>query len=412
MTSNDAQIDVLLRRYAGHANSNAATEHLDADELNAFAERKLPSASRARYASHLADCDDCRRLMSQLAVSAGAVVTEATSPADARDSLRQKLARFFAPSVLRYAAFAVVLTAVVGIALLIVRRSSRPDLVAQNEPSKQTQVGVVKPDEKVAQADNASQSAQEYVDRSGTVSKPAQNSNLETKRDESKVAENTAPPLKPQKETTESEARPALAKRSAEPATVAATPSYAPPPPSESERAESRSREQQNVGGLANVAGPRKAEPSYDKFGTMDRSRAGEMPKDSRAADDNRAAAGPQSTANRSSVEERPAATKREADTTTRGRETNVRRMEAAKKKTGESGDSADASETRSVGGRKFRRQGNSWVDTKLKSSMSIKNISRGSDEFDSLDAGLRSIAQQLGGEITVVWKGKAYRIR
>ena len=71
-----------------------------------------------------------------------------------------------------------------------------------------------------------------------------------------------------------------------------------------------------------------------------------------------------------------------------------------------------DQPQTRSAGGHKFRRQGNAWVDQKFKPSLSLKNISRGSDEFSSLDNGLRSIAQQLGGEIIVVWKGKAYLIK
>jgi len=43
---------------------------------------------------------------------------------------------------------------------------------------------------------------------------------------------------------------------------------------------------------------------------------------------------------------------------------------------------------------------------------MTVKSISRGSNDFDALDSGLRSIAQQLGGEVIVVWKGKAYLIR
>jgi hypothetical protein len=77
-----------------------------------------------------------------------------------------------------------------------------------------------------------------------------------------------------------------------------------------------------------------------------------------------------------------------------------------------EGSDSGDKSETRSAGGRKFRRQGNAWVDQKFKSSMSLKNVARGSDEFSSLDSGLRAIAQQLSGELIVVWKGKAYLIK
>jgi hypothetical protein len=72
----------------------------------------------------------------------------------------------------------------------------------------------------------------------------------------------------------------------------------------------------------------------------------------------------------------------------------------------------SDEEQTRSVGGRKFRKQGKAWVDQKFKSSMTLKSVARGSDDFDSLDSGLRSIAQQLGGEVIVVWKGKAYLIK
>ena len=52
------------------------------------------------------------------------------------------------------------------------------------------------------------------------------------------------------------------------------------------------------------------------------------------------------------------------------------------------------------------------WIDQKFKSSMAMKSISRGSDEFQALDSGLRSIAQQLGGQVIVVWKGHAYLIK
>ena len=43
---------------------------------------------------------------------------------------------------------------------------------------------------------------------------------------------------------------------------------------------------------------------------------------------------------------------------------------------------------------------------------MSVRNVSRESDEYRALDSGIRSIAEQLGGDVLVVWKGKAYRIQ
>src|SRR6185503_1121726 len=128
MTPNDAQIDVLMRRYAGQNRGDAAADHLDADELNAFAEGLVPPATRARYVSHLADCDNCRQLVSQLAISAGAVtkLEPAGAPA-ARASWWQNL---FAPAKLKYAAFAVVLIAAAGTLFLFMQRPRDSNLIS------------------------------------------------------------------------------------------------------------------------------------------------------------------------------------------------------------------------------------------------------------------------------------------
>ena len=69
--------------------------------------------------------------------------------------------------------------------------------------------------------------------------------------------------------------------------------------------------------------------------------------------------------------------------------------------------------ETRTVGGHKFRKQGSAWVDTAYKSSLSTINVQRGSEQYRALiadETGLRAITQQLGGEVIVVWRGHAYR--
>jgi hypothetical protein len=71
--------------------------------------------------------------------------------------------------------------------------------------------------------------------------------------------------------------------------------------------------------------------------------------------------------------------------------------------------------ETRSVAGRKFRRQGNAWVDTAYREGQSYTVVRRNSEQFRALAADepqLRRVADALGGEVTVVWKGRAYRIR
>ncbi len=71
------------------------------------------------------------------------------------------------------------------------------------------------------------------------------------------------------------------------------------------------------------------------------------------------------------------------------------------------------SSETRTVGGRNFRRQGGAWVDTSYNSSRTTINVARDSEQYRALladEPGLRTITKQLGGEVIVVWGSKAYR--
>ena len=71
------EIDILLRKlsrkqngdFAADASSGGMAEaHLDADELNAYAEQALPEALRARYTEHVADCGRCRSIVTQLSL--------------------------------------------------------------------------------------------------------------------------------------------------------------------------------------------------------------------------------------------------------------------------------------------------------------------------------------------------------
>ena len=64
-----------------------------------------------------------------------------------------------------------------------------------------------------------------------------------------------------------------------------------------------------------------------------------------------------------------------------------------------------------SVGGKTFKRENNVWYDSAYR-GQATTNVTRGTNEYKKLDAGLRGIAENLGGTIVVVWKQKAYRIQ
>jgi hypothetical protein len=409
MTPNDSEMDVLLRRFAKVGSGVKSTQHLDADELNAFAEGALPPAARSLYVSHLADCDDCRRVVGELAAASGRV-QEIAVPASQRmpaETWWQRIGGLFAPSRLRYAAFAAVLIAVAGIGYTVWRQSH------------ETSTGLESPSERVSTSESTR--APQSVEPTSTGVAPTQSpeiaKNVVTQSTpapflDQKQPRSTdvapPPPPKPADAVARNETAPSTGTttRAAEPSANAAAPSYAPPPRVETERADNRSREQQNLGYLG---GPQRGE-STDKYKVVDdRSRgAGDSAK---ARDEDRARTGSDQPVAKEESKDVAAARKRSESRTA----TLASRSAAAERQEAPKSDKAgppEEADTRTVSGRKFKRQGNAWIDVKLKSSMSIQTISRGSEGFDKLDSGLRSIAQQFGGPVVVVWKGKAYRIQ
>ena len=71
--------------------------------------------------------------------------------------------------------------------------------------------------------------------------------------------------------------------------------------------------------------------------------------------------------------------------------------------------------DTRTVAGRQFRKQGGVWIDTDYSSSRRVTDLTRGSEQYRALvgdEPEIKRIADTLDGEILVVWKSRAYRIR
>ncbi len=63
----DKEINSLLRQAArsGAFVTKNFDSHIDADEISLFAENVLPAKSRVRVTEHLADCNRCRKILSQ-----------------------------------------------------------------------------------------------------------------------------------------------------------------------------------------------------------------------------------------------------------------------------------------------------------------------------------------------------------
>ncbi|HSQ24698.1 MAG TPA: hypothetical protein VLN44_09810, partial [Pyrinomonadaceae bacterium] len=287
-----------------------------------------------------------------------------------------------------------------------------------NEPLAQQRESAVKPPTAIQDGSAANKQTNAEA-RSASPPQSAAGNDQTARADASRTAEDAPANPEPMKEAAP--AAPVTAEKKAGQAEVAqAAPSYAPLPPGET--VTQQKQEAYSTQSKAGISGPRQQQKidSLDKRASQERER--DVAKDATLSGDLARKSAPASVASnqpppsaRRVMDERAKGPMRNMQSNTVNRNENAGRAEPPKTTTSAGSDRAsteEAPQTRSAGGKKFRKQGAAWVDQKFKSSMTIKSVSRGSDEFAALDSGLRSIAQQLGGEVIVVWKGKAYLIK
>ena len=385
-------MDLLLRGLAKQPSSVSDTgnglqqddAHLDADELNAFAERVVPPAARARYMAHIADCSRCRKLVAALTAAAGLPITETKTEDRVETSFWQRLPAFLSPSVLRFAvpALAMLAVATFGIITFQQQQTRRaPDYVAQNQESATKQL-----DLKPAQETGSPQSGDQIT----TPSSPVRPANSPTVAEQQNKAGEKAISV----DGISAVASPSeyLAKDAPKPATPTA---------------------------------PQKADESQPTFAPEPGAAQGVRPQPTptREADKNEAtkqkeqAAG--DTATREAKDERQAEEERvtlsrSRKAATAGRGGALSSVATPRSESKQKRADQDA-EIREVAGRRFQRQGNTWIDLDYDAGRSAMTVVRGSEQYRVLVAdepGIRTIAERLAGEIIVVWKGRAYRIR
>ena len=357
--------------------------HLDADELNAYAENALPPATRARYTEHVADCTRCRQIVSQLSQAAGLVFEEKTSPQPAITGLRAFISSLFSPMVLRYAvpALGVILVATLG--LFMLRQSSRQETASKRSPDEVALRMEAPAQEQPSPSFNAYNQAQErQVQKEGVKAgeqQPEANKKLDAAEGDTAKVEREEKRQEPVATVDQ----------------IAAAPPAAPV-----------------------TEAPKAKEPSGDKKAMAD-----DAPADARKGQ--AVAATPQSI----SIEQQKELAK--ARDNEGGGRAGVFGVASSKDKsevsrarsqpsvgTAESTASRradkDEAQSRSVGGHRFERRGSLWVDVTY-DSRATTNVVRGSEQYRALIAdepSIKTIADQLDGEIIVMWNNRAYRIR
>jgi hypothetical protein len=402
-------IDLLLRQLSRRNGPPVSEEpHLDADELNSYVAKALPPAARARYTEHLADCSSCRKLIAQLTDSQGPPPVPQSASGVAPSGLKSFLASLFSPMVLRYAvpALGLVLIAVVGI--VVFRQNERAGSIAGLTDSNQTKVAVSQP--QPSQSDLPG-----FSYDSNTVAK---DDSARAGKDTTHTA--TGPAAPAAKEV------PAIAKADVD-ATSAVAAEAPPPAPkaaaadAEEERDEVKAqklkkdapadkqvgaREANRERDEANKNEPAKAETSTVTVTQGETSRRDVTVRNARSAETNMS---------RGSDFKRPPSTVTgSASAAGQGDSRDSRSRDKSNDQPKAAGTLANA-ETRSVAGRRFRKTDGVWIDSSYDSSNAVTVVKRGSEQYRALIAdepSIHEIAEQLNGEILLVWKGRTYRIR
>lgn len=372
------EMDLMLRRLGRQSDSGVSTgDHLDADELSAFAENALPPAARARYTVHLADCSACRSVVAQLSSAAGFAPGKEPSTVIEPSALSRFFGSVFSPLVMRYAAPALGLIVVAAIGFVVLRDRQGDGFLAQRtNPAATSEVSPY--------AGTLSNSPEQKSESAARVEG-------ETRTDTaSKEQQPAGPNSRPAKGYLGDVAQERAVDK------VEATPVAAAPPASAAKPAATEEQ-------------PRDSEARGFSSANTVNVKPGEVATKNQAvneSDDRKAGAPTTALAREPRSRSATGAVSPQVGVATGSAE--------LKKDTAAEKEKQESAETRSVAGRRFRRQGGVWIDTAYDSSRAIVNVARDSEHYRSLTAdepALKTISEQLNGEIIVVWKGRVYRI-
>jgi hypothetical protein len=381
----DKEIDALLRM-AEKASPVLSDTHLDADEISAFAENALPDRTRQLYVMHLANCDRCRKMLSGFLATApekaAAAAAFSAAPEAAIKATLPWYQRIFRMPNLAYgmATLVVLFSGVVG--LLVYQRQAADrngDVSQATSPRPAAPQTMAERDEPVETANSvansntstAATSPIESVTKSGVA---VGSSNMST----------GSPTVSDEKQTTldgVSASQPAVS-----------------------------------------APAPKPAAESVDLAASDKAKREDERNKDDLAKTESRAKVLKEEESQIRTTESLNQMRDLSPNTTSAKRAEGPRQLQTQtqnqvnSRQTNElpaAGRNAPAmlSSIKTAGGKKFELRDGIWYDTSY-TGQGKKDVKRGTEKYIRLDAGLRDIADQIGGTVVIVWNGQAYKIK
>ena len=376
----DKEMDFWLREQSRRdvsASNEAGENHLEADDLAAFAENAVPENTRSLYVEHLADCRDCRRILIDLIrlqeaeqEESAAVTTKINQPN--RKFSWAKTWRSLAAFPKIGLAAATLLILLVGASAVVVLQKNSGRSVAQMTP-------IVVPPIEPRRVKQRSHSDNDEPDEEEIA--PA--------AEETPQIAETPTPTPERTPNIFDNATP----------TPEATPAGLPPSMRVVKNLTGNTRANNQPESTV-AAAPRSANVNANVNSNSGAANAPVARKP--APNTNPGQRAPETTAQNPQIT-RPFAN-RQSNTNDTAPPIPTRANPV--------GTSApNFSEIETVNGKTFQKISNVWKDKDF-GGQPAKSVARGSDEYKKLDAGLQKIAERLSGTIFVVWQGKAYRIQ
>jgi hypothetical protein len=392
----DKEIDAILRKTRVTSNASVATSgsgHVDADVIAAFAENVLPPKTKFLYTSHFADCDRCRAMLSQaIAMRSEADQASASSVSDTAvaASVPWYLRLFRTPNMaLATGGLVIVFSALLGLLVLQNRESTNNTTVSQLSDQEERKAA-------------PSYVAEVPADQANAANRAATSTNTKVPSVSNTTANSSAPPAQP--------ATSGISPDKAPIGTVGLSPSsdrtILVPFNSRQVKELPLAARNEKLDELAIGTGagkPAAAPPPEDKPAIVlkDKERDDAAKKVARAEEDRKV----------NKVETESNAVSEAVAIPMAKSAPNPSAAGPRQVQQQQSVTLGRTAARRSVGGKQFELRSGAWYDSAYH-GQATTNVRRGTGDYEKLDKGLRSISDNLGGVVVVVWRSKAYRIQ
>jgi len=372
----DKEIDAIMRQARMLTADAPSEKHVDADAIAAFAENALPQKAKLLYMEHFADCDRCRKMLSN-AVAMNAD-DERSAPAIVPATVVQAVAPWYAGLFgMRNLAFGMgalvlIFSGVLGYLVLQNRDSGSATVSQAIEPATLSEpaFGGLSAANANTAVPAASPSNAAVAENPVSTNNAANNAaNVASPATPGMVSKTEADGAKLAAVADDKDA--SVRKEFAPARDRPEAPAAPPPPPITGQTATVTGEQEKKVTAARSdeITALEKAKLDYGE----DRSRSRDIPAPASKAGPSRS--GPlQNQANQ--VQNR----------------------------------NFEMPVTRAVAGKTFSNRDGAWYDSTYRGQATV-HYRRGTDEYKKLDSGLRRIADNVNGTVVIVWKGKAYRI-